>query len=301
MNTFCGLRIADFGLRIDAAKPIRNPQSSIRDAVTGFTLIELLVVIAIIAILMAMLTPVLAKAREAARRVSCSNQIRQVGVAILAYTSNYDGRMPTYNSSTGQTNPYALTASGTHSYALYRSDFTSVSGRPAAMKLALLYEGKYIAQPEVFYCPSNKELLYRYESYANPMPWGTLPQAFNASGGHNQWVRMGYTYLPTNAKATKDASTGLPTESARTLDSQSTPIPYMTDLVRHLNQMSHMRQKHPAVNALYKDGHVTLCNSASVYENDVWNQMETAAIPEIVGNYRIFRLIGNQPLLETAK
>jgi hypothetical protein len=261
----------------------------------------LLVVIAIIAILMAMLTPVLAKAREAARRVSCSNQVRQVGVAVLAYTSDYSGRMPTYNASTSTADPYALSTSGTHSYALYRSDYLGANGKPRGMKLALLYEGRYIALPKVFYCPSNKELLYRYESYCNPMPWGSLPQAFNASGGHNQWIRMGYSYLPTDSKAAKDPATGFPTESARTLDNQSTALPYMTDLVRHLDQMSHTRQNHPAVNALFKDGHVTVCNSAFVFENPVWSQMESAAIPEIVGNYRIFRLIGNQPLTEVAK
>ena len=268
---------------------------------TGFTLIELLVVIAIIALLMGMLTPVLAKAREAARRVSCSNQVRQVGIAVLAYTSDYDGHMPTYNSSVNQTNPYGLSTSGTHSYALYRSDYTGGDGRPLAMKLALLYERRFIAQPKAFYCPSNKELLYRYESYCNPMPWGSLPQAFNAAGGHNQWIRMGYTYLPTDSKAVKDPATGLPTQSARTLDSQSTALPYLTDLVRHLDQISHARQKHPAVNVLFKDGHVTLCSSTSVFENSVWSDMESTAIPEIVGNYRIFKLIGGQPLTEIAQ
>lgn len=60
----------------------------------GFTLIELLVVIAIIAILAAILFPVFAKAREAARKTSCASNLRQVGLAILSYTQDYDETYP---------------------------------------------------------------------------------------------------------------------------------------------------------------------------------------------------------------
>lgn len=66
----------------------------------GFTLIELLVVIAIIAILAAILFPVFAKAREAARASSCQSNMKQIGSAIKMYLSDWDDCFPTNRSLT---------------------------------------------------------------------------------------------------------------------------------------------------------------------------------------------------------
>ena len=75
-------------------------------------------------------------------------------------------------------------------------------------------------------------------------------------------------------------------------------VPYMVDIINHLDVISHTRQNHPAVNALYKDGHVTLCNESMVFDDPSWEMHKSDRMEHVPFYHRIFQLIGGKSVPE---
>jgi len=189
----------------------------------GFTLIELLVVIAIIAVLAAILFPVLHRAREKARQASCQSNLRQLGLAMAQYVSDYDDTMP---------------------YVYFGATYTLVDdwvdGHPVpsaegsySWGVALM---PYVRNARLFKCPTKrmKDPWGRYPGHGCPQApfrWGTYGINFCTMGAPVDGISDGEIEDPSGTILLADTC-GRPSIWVRLGDVPGLPsIPYDPDAV----------------------------------------------------------------------
>jgi prepilin-type N-terminal cleavage/methylation domain-containing protein len=141
--------------RLRGVRPIRATGAV---ASRGFTIVELLVVISIVAILTAILMPSFARVREAADRLQCANNLRQIGCAIISYADDHNDFLPGMDCITGD--------SESRNFGDAMALTTAEGNKPDGLGNLLPAAQAYVDDARIFYCPCHSGD-HPFERHAN--------------------------------------------------------------------------------------------------------------------------------------
>ena len=242
MSRFEGLR--------NSGHPLETFQNS-RRGKAGFTLVELLVVVGIIAALLALLLPALGRAREAARAVACAGNIRQIGIATLAYAGRNQGYLP-------------VPVLGTNLMGGLPESAIWGTSQPGILDFSqgtLIPDlgGPRLAE-ELFKCPTDEEPRQLSAFHIVPFMPHNISYIFNAHVVDSYNVRLGWK----SKRITKircPARKVLLYENGDCPGLNAVPVAYDPSVYKESVHLIIALRHHNRSNVFYADGHVELFDS----------------------------------------
>ncbi|MCE5185724.1 MAG: DUF1559 domain-containing protein [Planctomycetaceae bacterium] len=249
----------------------------------GFTLIELLVVIAIIALLLSIVIPAMAKAKDYVKRIICCNNARQLVLAVNNYSQSFNQKiMPLYEVGNSPVPAQLANMSnlGPHnSYRAFHQNHPDGAGGYRAFHLGVLYEQGFMDTPESFYCPAQPNSAAHYvipyyfkyyvgqgnvsdyfnSSYVGSYQWGTVTPPDQRGG--TGLVRTSYNYW---------------TYGEKTLQKIGGYKPLIVDNIQDWRVVPHRKARGMSgtpqgLTVAYADGHVSFCNPEGLFVDNAAN------------------------------
>ncbi len=241
------------------------------DTRTGFTLIELLVVVAIIAILAAILFPVFARSREAARATGCRSNLHQIGTALALYREDADGRNAPHRSCPdlpGDPHGFRLAQTGLNAGPNERW-WTPTDSRGTAPGQAIAFDLPPVRydRPGLLSPYVRTEGIFRCPSYAGQIGYGMSFVNGGPSGRPDSEVTTSFPDA-TRALVAWDHAGGPGCAGSAVTGSGPGARPPFTPATGALGEPHYPARHNGAFNALFYDGHVAIRRGSQLRDSD---------------------------------